>query len=153
MIYYNRGVDLLTQKRFPDAADANAKALRLDPRNATARGNLLATINNWSIALGNMRRFAEAAALLREGLAIDAKFAPFSQNYSHVCRRWSEELCSENRLSEALQVLSQAAAEMPESDSLRRARMAILARGPQSATPRLDMSLLAPSESLALPTN
>ena len=54
MIYYNRGVDLLAEKRFAEAAAANAKALRLDPANATARGNLLATINNWSIELGRL---------------------------------------------------------------------------------------------------
>ena len=35
MIYYNRGVDLLAEKRFAEAAAANAKALRLDPTNAT----------------------------------------------------------------------------------------------------------------------
>ncbi len=64
MIYYNRGVDLLAEKRFAEAAAANAKALRLDPGNATARGNLLATINNWSIELGNSQHFAEAVDLL-----------------------------------------------------------------------------------------
>ena len=32
MIYYNRGVDLLGEKRFAEAARANAKALRLDPK-------------------------------------------------------------------------------------------------------------------------
>ena len=32
MIYYNRGVDLLGEKRFAEAARANAKALRLIPK-------------------------------------------------------------------------------------------------------------------------
>ena len=51
-IYYNRGVDLLAERRFADAAAANAKAVRLDPENVTAKGNFLATINNWAIDLG-----------------------------------------------------------------------------------------------------
>ena len=93
MIYYNRGVDLLAEKRFAEAARANAKALRLDPHNATARGNLLATINNWSIELGNAQHFAEAVDLLRQGLAIDAKFAAFAQNYVHVHHQWVDHLC------------------------------------------------------------
>ena len=61
IIYYNRGVDLLAEKRFAEAAAANAKSLRLDPNNRTARGNLLATINNWSIHLG------DSGALCRGG--------------------------------------------------------------------------------------
>jgi tetratricopeptide (TPR) repeat protein len=122
MIYYNRGVDLLNGKRFAEAARANAKAVRLDPRNATARGNLLATINNWAIDLGNSQRFAEAVDLLRRGLATDAKFEPFAQNYVHVHRQWVERLCRESRFEEACNVLSRARAEMPGRDYLRRAQ-------------------------------
>jgi tetratricopeptide (TPR) repeat protein len=122
MIYYNRGVDLLGEKRFAEAARANAKALKLDPRNVTARGNLLATINNWAIDLGNSQRFVEAVELLRQGLSMDAKFEPFAQNYVHVHRQWVDQLCRENRFEEASQVLSRATAEMPGRDYLRRAQ-------------------------------
>jgi tetratricopeptide (TPR) repeat protein len=122
MIYYNRGVDLLNEKRFAEAAAANAKALRLDPRNATARGNLLATVNNWSIELGNAERFAEAVDLLRQGLALDAKFEAFAQNYVHVHRQWAEHLCQSGRFEEAMAILSRAAAEMPDRDYLRQAQ-------------------------------
>ena len=122
MVYYNRGVDLLNEKRFAEAAGVNAKALRLDPKNATARGNLLATINNWSIELGNSQRYAEAIGLLRRGLAMDAKFEPFAQNYVHVHHQWIEHLCRQRRFEEAIAILSRAAAEMPDRDYLRRAR-------------------------------
>jgi tetratricopeptide (TPR) repeat protein len=122
MIYYNRGVDLLAEKRFAEAAAANAKALRLDPSNATARGNLLATINNWSIELGNAEHFAEAVDLLRQGLAIDAKFEPFAQNYVHVHHQWVEHLCRAGRFQEATALLSRAATEMPTRDYLRQAQ-------------------------------
>jgi tetratricopeptide (TPR) repeat protein len=122
MIYYNRGVDLLNEKRFAEAARANAKAVRLDPHNATARGNLLATVNNWAIDLGNSQHFAEAVDLLRRGLAVDRKFEPFAQNYAHVHRQWVEQLCRQSRFAEASDVLSRARAEMPGRDYLRRAQ-------------------------------
>ncbi len=119
MIYYNRAVDFLAEKRFADAAAANAKALRLDPTNKTARGNLLATLNNWSIELVNSRRFAAAVDLLRQGLALDPRFEPFTQNYVHLHRQWSDTLCRAGKHPEALAVLSRAAREMPDCEPLR----------------------------------
>jgi tetratricopeptide (TPR) repeat protein len=128
MIYYNRGVDLLAEKRFAEAAAANAKAVRLDPKNGTARGNLLATINNWSIELGNTRHFAEAVDLLRQGLAIDGRFEAFGQNYVHVHRQWIESLCWAGRFEEALAILSRARAEMPDREYLRQAQSEVSER-------------------------
>ena len=128
MIYYNRGVDLLGEKRFADATAANAKALRLDPQNATAQGNLLAAINNWSIDLGNAGRFGEAVDLLRQGLALDAKFEAFAQNYVHVHHQWVERLCRAGQYDQALDVLSRAVAEMPNQQYLRRAQSEVSQR-------------------------
>ncbi len=122
MIYYNRGVDLLAEKRFAEAAAANTKALRLDPASATARGNLLATINNWSIELGNRGQYIEAVELLRQGMTLDPRFEAFVQNYVHIHRQWVEHLCREGRFEEALEILSLAAAEMPEVEYLVRAQ-------------------------------
>lgn len=122
MIYYNRGVDLLGEKRFAEAARVNAKALRLDPSNGTARGNLLATLNNWSIDLGNTRHYADAIDLLRQGLAMDAKFEAFAQNYVHIHRQWVDHLCAEGQFGDAIDILSRAMAEMPDRDYLRRAQ-------------------------------
>jgi len=114
MIYYNRGVDLLAAKRFEDAAVANAKALRLDPASITARGNLLATINNWAIALSAAGRYAEAAELLRTGRSFDPTFEAFSLNFVHVHHEWSQSLCREGRFGEAVGLLERAAAERPD---------------------------------------
>jgi tetratricopeptide (TPR) repeat protein len=142
MIYYNRGVDLLAEKRFAAAAAANAKALRLDPNNAVARGNLLATINNWSIELGNSGRFAEAVDLLRQGLTLDARFEAFALNYVHVHRQWVEHLCQAGHFEEATAILSRAAAEMPDRAYLRQAQSEVRERwaravsaAPQSGLP------------------
>jgi tetratricopeptide (TPR) repeat protein len=121
MIYYNRGVDLLAEKRFADAAAVNAKALRLDPQNATVRGNLLATLNNWSIELGNRECFSQAVAILRQGLAIEPKYEAFAQNFVHVHHQWVDSLRRAGRFDEALEILSRAMIEMPNQQYLRRA--------------------------------
>jgi tetratricopeptide (TPR) repeat protein len=129
MIYYNRGVDFLGEKLFAEAAAANAKAMRLDPENSVARSNLLATLNNWSIDLGNAGKFEEAINTLRRGLAMDPKFTAFSQNYVHVHRQWVDQLCRERRFEEALDILGRAMTEMPNRDGLKRAESDVRQRG------------------------
>ena len=140
MIYYNRGVDLLNEKHYDLAAAANAKAVRLDPSNATARGNFLATINNWAIELGVAERFDEAASLLRLGLTLDPAYEAFAANYVHLCRRWSDRLCSDGRFEEAANLLARAATERPKEPYFRRAQAEVSRRwteavGGKAATP------------------
>jgi tetratricopeptide (TPR) repeat protein len=120
MIYYNRGVDFLAEKRFVEAAAVNAKALRLDPQNATAKGNFLATLNNWSIDLGNSLHYAAAVELLRTGKEIDQKYPPFRRNFVYLYHKWSEQLCSGGKFSEAIDLLRQAAAELPDKEEFGR---------------------------------
>ncbi|MGA2798336.1 MAG: tetratricopeptide repeat protein [Thermoguttaceae bacterium] len=115
MIYYNRGIDFLGEKRFADAAAANVKAMRLDPLSSTARGNFLATINNWAIDLGNAGDYGRAADLLRQGLAIEPHYEAFSLNFAHVHHQWTQELCREGKYAEAVELLNQAASEMPDN--------------------------------------
>lgn len=110
-IYYNRGLDLLEQQQFAQAVAANAKALRLDPGSTTARGNLLATLNNWAIAEAGAGRLGEAAELLRQGLAVDPGYATFQNNYRHVYRRWIAQLAAAGRGEEADRLAQQAAAD------------------------------------------
>jgi Tfp pilus assembly protein PilF len=121
MIYYNRGIDFLAEKRFADAAAANAKAIRLDPLSSTARGNFLATINNWAIDLGNTGDYARAADLLRQGLACDPHYEAFTLNFAHVHHQWSQDLCKEGKYAEAVELLNQAASEMPDNAYFQRA--------------------------------
>jgi len=123
MIYYNRGVDLLAENRFAEAAAANVKALRLDPASATAYGNLLATLNNWAIHLDSRGRHAEAARLLRRGIEIDPQYETFRVNYVHVHGQWIENLCRSGRYREALGLIGRAAAEGIADDYFRQARL------------------------------
>lgn len=131
MIYYNRGVDLLAAKQFPESLAANAKALRLDPASTTAKGNLLATLNNWAIALAGSRQFAPAAALLNQGLDLDPQYETFRINYAHVHRQWVEELCSEGRFDEARTVGQQGLSRLPDDPLLRSIEGVIARRSAQ----------------------
>ncbi len=127
-IYYNRGVDLLAEKRFAEAVAANAKAVRLDPQNATAKGNFLAAINNWAIDLGTSGDYPKAAELLRLGLATDPSYGAFHANYVQLFHQWSEDLCRSGRCQEAVRLLAQAAKEQPEEKFFQEATIEILRR-------------------------
>ncbi len=118
MIYYNRGVDYLAAKEFAQAAKANAKALRLDSTNDLARGNFLATVNNWSIQLADELRFEEAAAALKCGLKFAPAYKPYSQNFVHVYRCWAERCRNEGRADEAVRLLRDALQTMPNQPQL-----------------------------------
>ena len=128
MIYYNRGVDLLAGKKFAEAAAANAKALRLDPASTTARGNLLATLNNWALDLGQSRRYAEAVDLLRQALAVDPHYETFATNFVHLHHQWVEHLCGAGRYGRAMNLLGRAAADVPEEPYFRQAALDVYRR-------------------------
>ena len=121
MIYYNRGVELLAQEQFSQAAAANAKALRLDADNATARGNLLATINNWAISLSEGGHHQAAAELLWRGLELDPDYSPFVANAIHVHHRWTAVLRAAGDRAEAEKVLDRAARRLPDEAYFREA--------------------------------
>jgi len=128
MIYYNRGVDLLMSKRFADALSANAKALRLDASSITARGNLLATINNWAIDLAAAGQYDEAARLLDQGMELDPRYETFAQNYEHVHNQWVDRLCQAGHFASAVDVLTGALRRQPERPYFRRALYDVYSR-------------------------
>ncbi|NUQ65923.1 MAG: tetratricopeptide repeat protein [Pirellulales bacterium] len=131
-IYYNRGVDLLGQRGFAEAVSANAKALRLDPFSGTAHGNLLASLNNWAIAMGSERRYAEAVEILERGLTLDAAYPTFKTNYLHVHHQWIEDLCGKQRFDEAADLLDRAAWARLDEDWFRQARIEVQGRRARS---------------------
>jgi tetratricopeptide (TPR) repeat protein len=128
MIYYNRGVDLLAERQFTEAAAANSKAVRLDPDNTTAKGNLLATINNWAIVLGTSGEYEKAVELLRLGLAKEPSYEAFHSNYIQLFRQWSDHLCRDGRYDDAVRLLSQAAREHPQEKFFHEASIEVLRR-------------------------
>ncbi len=131
-IYYNRGIDLLSQKRFAEAAAANAKALRLDPGSVTARGNLLATLNNWAIDLATAGDYPRAAGLLARGMQLDSGYETFRANFVHVHYQWIEDLCRRRRFQDALDLLATAAQALPADPYFKQAKLDIYRRWAQA---------------------
>jgi tetratricopeptide (TPR) repeat protein len=146
MIYYNRGVDLLADGRFSAAAAANAKALWLDPSSKTARGNLLATLNNWAIALSDSGHHAEAVDLLGRALSFDPSYETFAPNWIHVHHQWIGVLCSLGEFDEAMTVLQRAAAKMPEHPYFREAPLNVQRRLAAAERPGLLSAEGSPPE-------
>ena len=85
-VHYNRGWQLLRAGDFAAAVSANAEALRLDRQCTAAHKNLLASLNNWAVALCAAKQYTQALEVLRAGQAIDGTFAPFEANRQHVLR-------------------------------------------------------------------
>jgi tetratricopeptide (TPR) repeat protein len=128
MIYYNRGVDRLAEQRFADALAANAKALRLDPDSVTARGNLLAALNNWAIALAGSGQYGDACRRLEQGLSFDPAYQAFLSNYAHVHYEWVESLSNVGRYGEALAILDRGTRRLPASPYFRPATLDVYRR-------------------------
>jgi tetratricopeptide (TPR) repeat protein len=82
--YYNQGIDAFHTQRFAEAIAANRKALLLDPANREARGNLLASVNNWALALCNTGELQAAEELLAAGQKYDAAHQAFTHNAAYV---------------------------------------------------------------------
>jgi tetratricopeptide (TPR) repeat protein len=82
--YYNRGLVWLQEGRHAEGVELIRTSLRLDPQDREARGNLLAGLNNWAVALCCDERFAEAGRLIAQGLAIDDGYAPLVANDKYV---------------------------------------------------------------------
>jgi pentatricopeptide repeat protein len=113
MVFYNHGVDLLRKGRFTDAIEANQRALRLDPHSVTARGNLLAAMNNYAVTLCDKGHMAAAVAMVTGGLAIDPQHAALRSNDLYVHGTYVEALCRARRWDEARDVLEQARRHRP----------------------------------------
>ena len=90
-IYYNRGVDLLSRKQFAPAVAVMHRAHRLHPSQASVRGNLLAAMNNWAIALSYAGDHAAALRLLQQGRELAADHGSFQFNYAVIQRRAGQE--------------------------------------------------------------
>jgi tetratricopeptide (TPR) repeat protein len=74
-VHYNLGIEFAEAGQYELALSATRRSRQLDPAHLEAQANLLATLNNWSIALTRAGDYARAEALIREGLTL----APLSE--------------------------------------------------------------------------
>ncbi|MBR0237779.1 MAG: hypothetical protein IJQ39_06805 [Thermoguttaceae bacterium] len=119
-LYYNRGVEALNKENFAGAMHCNAKALVLDSKSATAKGNFLATLNNWAINESKDAHYDYAMRILRQGMKIDPNYPIFKNNHVHIYHQWIEQLCKESRYEEAVALSRQAMAEAPNEEHFRK---------------------------------
>lgn len=108
LVYYNQGVDLLERHDYPAALAANVKALRFDPDNAMAFGNLLATLNNWALDLETQGNLTAAMSLLRHGHALAPEHRPFAVNWLALSEHRVNDYCAAHDYQQARDWLDQA---------------------------------------------
>ena len=90
--FYNRAIQHVQQGDYAEALKAATMSCRLDPLDASARNNLLATMNNWSIALCAQGNFKQASFLVKQGLDVAPDSPPLVANDAYVHHRWISSL-------------------------------------------------------------
>ncbi|MGE0608737.1 MAG: hypothetical protein AB7O62_16705 [Pirellulales bacterium] len=113
LVYYNRGVDALEQHAFAGAVAANAKALRLDPQNPQAGGNLLASLNNWALAAAAADEHELAVRILDSGLELAPAHELFQSNYLAIHQQWFQQLTAAGRHGAVLELSRHASQRLP----------------------------------------
>lgn len=112
-VYYNKAVVALSTKQFAVALEALEQSRRLDPLDADARENQLATLNNWALALSRDGQYELALAKIHEGLAIDPEYSALLMNELHIIRAWVLKLSSDGDTPKALAILQAGALRRP----------------------------------------
>ena len=121
IVYYNHGVELTRQKRYPEALLAYFRAMSLDPEFASAVQNALAVLANWSAELTRQRKFEEALNVAVIGLQLVPQDAALLNNHKAAWSQWADALMKEGRNDDALAVLHRAEKAIPKTgfDSMR----------------------------------
>lgn len=81
-VFYNRGVEALTNERFSSALSTTWACAVLDPQDTSAQSNLRACINNWALSASQAGNQVLARKLLDEGMRLDSNYEPFTRNRS-----------------------------------------------------------------------
>ena len=78
---------LLKDEKFLAAVSANLAALQLDPHCEPAYDNLLATINDWALALAGRGERGTGRNLLSAGIWLVPDYQPFRINYRFLAAK------------------------------------------------------------------
>jgi tetratricopeptide (TPR) repeat protein len=113
VIAYNHGVGLADEKKHHEALLANFRALSLDPVNASAATNALASFGKWGVELSDAGKWEEALAVMAAGLEIAPKDSTLANNHKVFWHKYAEALMKDGKADEALAVLRRAAKEIP----------------------------------------
>ncbi|WP_213545626.1 hypothetical protein [Vannielia litorea] len=116
LIYYNHGVMHLREGRFHEALLANFRAMSLDPEFSSAATNALASLGKWSIALSSDGRWEEAVQVAALGRRLAPDDRGLASNQLALWQRWAFQTADAGDPAGALDLLTRAAAEIPEED-------------------------------------
>jgi tetratricopeptide (TPR) repeat protein len=112
IIYYNRGVRALEEKRYHEALLHFFRAMSVDREFASAVKNALAALGNCSVELAGAGKFKDGLAVLSVGLELAPRDATLLHNRKAFWGRWAERLGAAGETDEALDVLTRAAREV-----------------------------------------
>ncbi len=124
-LFYNRATDRLDSNDFAAACRLLRVSLALDAADRSARENLLATLNNWSLQLCDTGQFAAAAELLTEGGRLHPGYGPFQVNDLHVHQQWALDLCRREQFADALELLERCHRRRPDVDLFDQGRLVV----------------------------
>lgn len=122
-VYYNRGVAYLESRQFSEAIAVLELSLLLDPKDTTARENLLAGINNWALHLCDRQKYPDAVELLMLGTDMAPDYAPFLANDLHIHNQWVQSLCRKRRFSDAIAIIEHGRKRRPNEPLFERGAM------------------------------
>ena len=105
MVYYNRGVALLEEQDYSQAARSFVAALHVDPESRAAWDNLLATLNNWALDARQRGKLSLAAELLAEAHQLDPEHPLVLENAHALDRIRAERLLQQGETGSAMALL------------------------------------------------
>jgi tetratricopeptide (TPR) repeat protein len=129
IIFYNHGVELMGEKRYPEALLAYFRAMSLDPEFASAVQNALAVLANWSGELSRQRQFEEALKVTAIGLQLAPQDAALVNNHKAVWSQWADTLAKEGKADDALAILRRAESAIPDGGFARMQSWVFLREG------------------------
>ena len=116
IIYYNHGVSLSDQKKYPKALTAYFRALSLDPESASAVKNVLAVLTKWSAELAEDGKHEEAIRVVQTGLELAPKDLALINNHEAIWSQWAQATIDSRKYDQALRILRRAAKAIPNGN-------------------------------------
>jgi tetratricopeptide (TPR) repeat protein len=89
--HINSGNRYLSQLAFDLAIKEYEEALKIDPENRTAKGNVLVAHNNWGIHFAHKKKYSEALEQFEKVLQLDPNFGDARRNIALVKRNMERE--------------------------------------------------------------
>ena len=88
-LFYNRGLTLLSERKYKLALAATELSWQLDPQHDAAGENVATVINNWALALCAEGHFSQALQLLGRGQQLVPEHPILYANQAHILAAWA----------------------------------------------------------------